>query len=258
MDEIEFRKRVYANPREIGQDILHAASNNPALQKILDEALLMEREVSALVNNVPVPEGLAERLLALATTANSPVTQGREASKPSSTNFFQYYAMAASLLLALGIGAIVTLGGGPSQTEVAFGSEVIQHLYHEVNRINSINDGSDLSIVAMPTVIEAMAQADSQFNDEEFLRSMPVHFARPCVVLPAFHSAHLMLEGSRGAVNVIVINNSPVTTEFSIHDDRFQGVVVPMSDGNLILIGEQEENLDELKSMFAQNVGWAI
>lgn len=254
MDEIEFRKRVYANPQEISQEILHAASTNPAYQKILDETLLLEQQVSALVNNVPVPEGLAERLLAITSTT----AEGREASKPSSTSFFQYYAMAASLLLAVGIGAVVTMGGGPSQTEIAFGSEVIQHLYHEVNRINAINDGSDMSIVAMPVVIEAMAQADSQFNDEAFLRSTPVHFARPCIVLPAFHSAHLMLEGSRGAVNVIVINNSPVATEFSIQDDRFHGVVVPMTEGNLILIGEQDENLDELKSMFAQNVGWAI
>jgi len=67
-----------------------------------------------------------------------------------------------------------------------------------------------------------------------------------------------MLQGSTGAINVIVINNSPVTNEFSIKDDRFSGIVIPMGDGNLILIGEKNENLDQYKSMFSQNIEWVI
>lgn len=152
----------------------------------------------------------------------------------------------------------VTLCGGPYPAEIAFGSEVIQHLYHEVNEINSINDDTELSTVSVPVVVEVMAQADTQFNEEKFLSAMPVRFAKPCVVLPEFQSAHLMLHGNHGAVSVIVINNEPVTTEYSIRDGRFQGVVVPMSKGNLILIGEQDENVDSIKSLFAQNVSWSI
>lgn len=258
MDEIEFRKRIFVNPRILDQDILDAAKANPACQKILDETLLLEREISKLTRNVSVPADLAERLLAIPVSTGARGAEDRETNKTSSTNFFQYFAMAASLLLAIGIGAMVTLDGEPSSAEIAFGNEVIQHLYMEVNEINAINDGTELSTVGVPAVVEVMAQANSQINDEEFIRAMQVRYVNPCVVIPAFQSAHLMVHGSRGAVNVIIINNSPVSTEYSIRDDRFQGVVVPINKGNLILIGEQEENLDELKSLFAQNVSWAI
>ena len=37
MDEIEFRKRVYANPQTPDQEVLDAAGNNPDYQKILDQ-----------------------------------------------------------------------------------------------------------------------------------------------------------------------------------------------------------------------------
>lgn len=257
MDELDFRKRVYTNPGELDREILDAASANPAFQKIIDETLQLERDIVALTNSVSASDALADRLLNIPASANS-VTAGREASKPSSNNFFQYYAVAASLLLALGIGAVITLGGGPSPSEIAFGSDVIRHLYHEVNEIDAINDGTYLATATMPNVVDVMAQAGTQFNDEEFLQAMPVRFAKICVVLPDFDGAHLMIEGNRGAVNVILINNSPVTSEYSIQDDRFRGMIVPMEGGNMILIGEQDENLEDLKTMFAQNVGRAI
>jgi len=255
MNEQDFRKRVYANPSDLDQEILDAANSNPALQKILEEILEFNTEVSTAINAVPIPVDLAERLLSIPANADINLT---EASKPASNNFFQYYALAASLLLALGIGVVINSGSNPSAAEVVFGNEVINHLYHEVNEINAINSGSDVSEIAMPAVIEVMASADTQFNDEEFLQSTAVKFAKPCVVLPEYHSAHLMIEGSSGTVNIIVIDNSPVTNEYSIKDDRFAGVVIPMDDGNLILIGEKNENLDQYKSMLSQNIEWII
>jgi len=253
MDELIFRKRVYANPNSIDQDLVDAVRANPALQKILDEVLAFDGEVAAVANAVAIPPGLQDRLTAIPESAAATA-----ASKPSSNNFFQYYALAASLIFAVGIGVIVTFGDAPSTNEVVFGNEVIQHLYHEMNEIDAIHDGSSRSAVSMPALKEVMALADTQFNDEQFLQTMPVRFAKPCEVLPSYHSAHLMLQGSNGAINVIVINNSPVANEYSIRDDRFSGVVIPMGNGNLILIGEKNENLDRYKTMFAQNVEWVI
>lgn len=37
MDKIEFSQRVFANPQDVDQEILDAARDNPAYQKILDE-----------------------------------------------------------------------------------------------------------------------------------------------------------------------------------------------------------------------------
>jgi hypothetical protein len=76
--------------------------------------------------------------------------------------------------------------------------------------------------------------------------------------VPAYQSAHLIFEGIQGAVSVIVINNSPVSVEYSFHDDRFNGIVVPMGEGNMVLVGERNEDLEQYKTLFADNIDWVI
>ena len=78
--------------------------------------------------------------------------------------------------------------------------------------------------------------------------------AKPCEILPVYESAHLVLEGSQGAVAMIVISNSPVDVEFSIRDEGFIGIIVPMDQGNMILLGEKDKDLYQFTSMFSENV----
>jgi len=59
-------------------------------------------------------------------------------------------------------------------------------------------------------------------------------------------------------VSVIVINNSPVSVEYSFHDDRFNGIVVPMGEGNMVLVGERNEDLEQYKTLFADSIDWVI
>ena len=67
-----------------------------------------------------------------------------------------------------------------------------------------------------------------------------------------------MLEGSQGAVTMIVINTSPVDVEFSIRAERFIGIIVPMDQGNMVLVGEKDKDLYQFTSMLSENVEWVI
>ena len=67
-----------------------------------------------------------------------------------------------------------------------------------------------------------------------------------------------MLEGSQGVVTMIVISNSPVDVKISIRDERFIGIIVPMDQGNMILVGEKDKDLYQFASMFSENVEWVI
>ena len=82
--------------------------------------------------------------------------------------------------------------------------------------------------------------------------------AKPCEILTAYENAHLMLEGSQGAVTMIVINTSPVDVEFSILAERFIGIIVPMDQGNMVLVGEKDKDLYQFASMLSENVEWVI
>ena len=103
-----------------------------------------------------------------------------------------------------------------------------------------------------------MANAGTRLVSYDPSQGFDVRSAKPCEILPAYESAHLALEGRQGAVSVIVINNSPVDVEFSIRAERFIGIIVPMGQGNMVLVGEKDKDLYQFTSMLSENVEWVI
>lgn len=118
MDEIEFRKRVYANPVAPEQELLDAARDNPDYQKILDQTQAMDQQLDALVKDIAVPDGLRSKLLEIpAQSAEATGKPGSIAETPAANaSFFNYYAVAASLLLVLGITFTIGSSDVPSAT----------------------------------------------------------------------------------------------------------------------------------------------
>ena len=81
-------------------------------------------------------------------------------------------------------------------------------------------------------VAKPMTGVGTRLVSNSFITKTPVRFAKPCIIIPAYDSAHLMIKGSEGALSFFVING-----------DRFNGIVVPMSNGNIILVGAANEDL---------------
>ena len=252
MDEIEFRKRVYANPNELDQETQDAARDNPVFQEILKQTRELELGLDSVMNEAPAPAELKEKLMAIPASAASV----NKVSVINSTRqaLFQYYAIAASLLLAVGVTFSLSVDNRLSSADVAFGNEILAHLYEDSEEIDDINSGLFDEIVAMPAVNESMANTGTRLVSNTSLQSMAIRSAKPCEILPAYYSAHLLVDGTQGAVSIIVINNSPVRGEYSIHDDRFSGIVIPMGDGNMILVGEKNESLNRYKVLFSESV----
>jgi Protein of unknown function (DUF3379) len=264
MDELEFRKRVYANPRDLDEQLLEAARANPVYQKILDETLAFEDSLGSLLADSETPQGLQAQLLSIPEQGEPDYETAKAASSNVSPirarkqNFFQYYAVAASLALAVGIVFSISFNGGPSSADIVFGDDLLAHLHHDIEEIDDITNGVAYTALDLNEINTSMANAGTRLVSFDNTSEFAVRSAKPCEILPAYQSAHLVLEGSAGAVSVIVINNSPVDFEFSIRDDRFTGIVLPMEKGNMILVGERNENLEQYASMFSQSVEWVI
>lgn len=263
MNELDFRKRVYIDPQAADQEILDSAASDPDLQNILDQSQKMDEDMRGIMNAVEIPAGLKEKLLAIPETEHAASTPNDTlkalSEKPAAnSSVFQYFAIAASLMLAVGVTFSLTYNPGPSAAELAFGNDVISHLYMESAEIEAINSGLALNSVGMPMIRDAMTGVGTQLVSNSFISATPVRFAKPCIIIPAYDSAHLMIEGSEGAVSVFVINNSPVSIEYKINDNRFNGIVVPMDNGNMILVGEAGEDLGQYKDLFSENIEWVI
>lgn len=255
MDEIEFRRRVYANPNEPDQETLDAASANPAFLQILQQTQVLEQGLNSALNDVAAPADLQAKLMAIADADQTNTVVTEITAKSSKVqNFFQYYAMAACLLLAVGVTFSLNLNTRSSSAELAFGDAILAHLYEDSEEINAISSGLFDDVVSIPVVNASMADTGIRLLNSESMRSVAIRSAKPCEILPAFYSAHLLVNGTQGAVSIIVINNSPVSAEYSIRDSRFNGIVIPMEGGNMILVGEKNENLDQYKALFTESV----
>lgn len=263
MNEIEFRKKLYSDPLSTDRKTEAGANLSQEQEDIVKQTQDMELQMQEILHSVDVPSGLKDKLLAIpaeadkenATTASLAEVAERPAANAS---YFNYFAIAASLVLALGVTFSLTYNTGPSAAEIAFGDNVIEHLYEELTAIDAINNGLSAGNVGMPMIQSAMAGVGTTLVSNEFMASMPVHFAKPCNLIPAYDSAHLIIQGEQGAVSFFVINNSPVSVEYPIQDERFNGVVIPTERGNIILVGERSEDLGEYKNLFTENVSLAI
>lgn len=260
MNELDFRTRLYADPQEADQELLDAAAGDPVLQKILDQTRELDTEVAALMNNVAVPAGLADKLMAIPATASTDSENLEElAAKPAANNnFFQYYAVAASMLLAVGIIFSLTFNSGPTSAELAVADDILRHLYMDAYELEDVSTNQIATIFGMHALNSIMAESGARLISNGFLQDLPIRSAKPCEIVPSFDSAHLIFLGTQGAVSVIVINNSPVSVEYKFSDDRFSGIVLPTAEGNMVLVGESGEDLEQYKSLFSENIDWVI
>lgn len=259
MDELEFRKRVYSDPDQLDQEVLAAAAADPDLNHILEQTRDLNKRLQDATGGDSAPDGLRARLLAIPDgTADERGDDELAARRTQNRRLVRYYAIAACLLLAVGLGIALPFNRGPSAAEMAFGNEVIEHIYHESAELDAIAAGTLRADIAMPQISEVLANSGSRFSNTGFLQDIPVRYANPCEIATPFKSSHLILESGAGAVNVITINNSPVSQEFSIGDDRFSGLVIPMRGGNLVLITEKTQDPGAYRSMFESNVEWVI
>jgi hypothetical protein len=261
MNELDFRTRLYTDPQAADQELLDAAAGDPVLQKILDQTRELDTEVAALLSSVTIPAGLADELMAIPATASTDSQNLEElAAKPAANNnFFQYYAVAASLLLALGITFSVTFNSSsPTGAELAVGDDILQHLYMDAYELEGVSSNQITTAFGMPALNSIMAESGTRLVSNEFLQELPILSAKPCKIVPSFDSAHLIFSGTQGAVSVIVINNSPVSGEYKFSDDRFSGLVLPRGEGNMVLVGESGEDLEQYKDLFAENIDWVI
>tara|TARA_R100001377_G_scaffold41153_1_gene23121 strand:- start:1030 stop:1776 length:747 start_codon:yes stop_codon:yes gene_type:complete len=248
MDDLEFRRNAFADPQNQDPEFLAAARSSPERTALLQQLQALDARVSAAAQSIAVPSELKARLMAREElAANDAIV----ASKPKTT---RYIAVAASLVVALGL--ILSPGlitARPSASDLKFHDEVIGHVYREVARYDTKRE--DASLAQINSVLK---EAGGHLRNEERIKQMHIKFANGCNIASNSKGAHIVLDGEKGSVSVMVVHNSPVTTTFDVNDSRFAGKIIPFGEGNLIIVGEKDEPLDKYQAMISDAFEWSI
>ena len=238
MDDLEFRTRAFSNPLDEQEDFKAAADASPERRQLLRELNELEQNLQLTLTSVDIPAGLQRKLK----------QHARPASASRSRRFF---ALAASLVVAAGLALNLFLQPGLSAQDLALHDELVEHLHQEAPDYDSSGD------ISWSQVESILAAAGTSLKTSDELASMHMIFARLCGV-GGSRSAHLVTRGEHGPVSIIFIRTTPVSRNVELRDERFQGRIIPVNEGNMALIGEKNEPLGRYEKLLRDNIEWSI
>jgi len=223
MDDLSFRKMVYADPFTNNSEVINAAKKDPKKQAFWNELKAMERELKAAMD-IPVPDNLAERLI---------LRQSISEYKKEHKKRPWYLALAASAVLAsiLSVG-ILTSG------EDSFTKDVYAHVGHV-----------DEELMKSPaTNIHEMNSKLASFNGRINGEIGEVLSANYCY-LDKIRSLHMIIRGKHGLTSLFVVPESigeSMSSSFS--NGIFEGASFLLESAKIIVIGENKSDVEQIEA----------
>jgi hypothetical protein len=245
MNDQQFHERLLANPEDNTSDFLAALHDRPDREALRAEVRGFEQQLRHELLAVSAPPELRQKLLD--PVALEAAGHGSRWFAAANADSFMRRALpvAACLLVALGI---VWFNGLRSNAQLE--QEIFDHVYREAAFLER---DQVLALTQVNSLMGAIVGASFEPGAE--MDQLEVTYADDCWI--ARHiSFHLIMKGKKGAVSVMMIPNSPVSSEFGIGDERFQGLVTPTSGGNLVVIGEKQEAIREYQDLLSHNLHW--
>jgi len=230
MDELEFRRRIMSDPKERDSDIIDAMRTNDSNSKFADDILDLDNHIAKAMN-VEVPEDLADRIL-----FNQSSRSQTNVIKPSFIK--RSMAMAASVAFVVGLlvgqinwgNVLVT----PAQASLA--TTAIEHVIAEKPFVDHLDER-----VNTQQINAKMAPFTHQLS-EQF--PFHVYYLNHCGFGEA-NALHMVFQGEHGKVTLF-ITNIPSTDVEDFQKAGMEGVIEPMGNASMVIVGEKGENVTNI------------
>jgi hypothetical protein len=223
MNCLEFRRAIGAQPRQLDAE---ARRHRDECLRCADAHARALRFEAALDRGlaVPVPQGLADRILLGQTTLSRRQASGRRA---------LVWRIAAGILLAVGVAGVGWLALAPRPSLAAI---TIEHLSHEPMALTARER------VPPAKVRDAFARfgiaLEHSPGDVHYLALCPIHGRR---------SLHLVLQKPDGAVTVMFVPGAEATRR-DFADARVLGRELPLAGGALVMLAADRSDFDAIEA----------
>ncbi|WP_088332005.1 DUF3379 domain-containing protein [Lacimicrobium sp. SS2-24] len=222
MDDLEFRRTIYADPNCDSKALRDAAANDPAKQQFWEEMKQLDKELLQTAR-VPLPDGLAQRLM---------LKQSMQAHKQQQRRRRWHLSIAASVIVLFSVS--LTLW---QKQDVDLSQHALAHVYHDANALQVDEN------VPLEQINAKLASFGGQFTDD----IGKVYYANFCD-FNRVKSLHMVIEGEHGKVTVFVIpHKDNQTLEARFNDRQYQGRGMALQQANLILVGEDQQSLQKVQ-----------
>lgn len=232
MDELELRRRCYAEPNDPSPEFRAALAEDPRARQLAENMRRFDRNLEAALKQAPVPDGLAGRIL---------LRTGFERRRRRHRRQLGYLALAASVVLAVAL-TLLPLGGPRD-----FPSLALAHVYGEMDHLEE-----------RTAVGEQQLRAMLQRVGGELTASIEgLRFAGLCPS-PRGTALHLVVDGEMGPVTILYVPGAKLDGgEKLFGDQRFVGLARAQAQGgSLAVIGHPGEPLEQVAARLQQRIRW--
>lgn len=223
MDELEFRRRVVADPDTTDPDTIAAAKADPAKRDFLAQQKRLNQQLASAVQ-VDVPEDLAHKLIWH--------QSAREFAKQRRRNRW-HIALAASVAFMVGIGFTLW-----SQKPLSLESQALAHMRHAQTERELASH-----TVSLDEVNAKLAGFGALFTGN----IGTVEVANYCH-LGTLRSVHLIVSTNTGDISVFIIPPSGDTERqtFEFANDQYHGQGMQLASARIMVVGERQSDVQTI------------
>ncbi|WP_038176998.1 DUF3379 domain-containing protein [Vibrio pacinii] len=240
MDELEFRRRIMSDPKCRDQHITAAIKANDKNSQFADEICELDKKIAKAMT-VDVPDDLADRILFNQTSSI------KDDDKVVRPNFARKaMAMAASVAFVAGL-LVGQLNWGnvviaPAQASLV--NTAIKHVIDEQPFVDKLDE----------QVPSSQINAKMVPFEHQLAENFPYHvyYLNHCGFGQS-NALHMVFQGEKGKVTLFLTGIATDKT-VDFNEQGMSGVVEPMGNNSLILVGEEGENV----AIIAQNLSTII
>lgn len=231
MDELEFRRRIYANPDDTDDALIEAAKQDMKQACFWNDIKTLDKQIEKAVD-VPIPEDLANKLI---------WQQSMQDFARHKRRSRWYIALAASVAFVCGLS--FTLWQHPANVDVE--AAALAHMrYAEI----------EMSHSAEPVNMQLVNAKLAQFGATLTADIGHIHSANYCH-LDKLQSLHLIVDTPQGKMSVFILpqdKNTPVPDRFS--DQDYHGQSFAARRANVMIVGHRGEDLSDMTNTIKQRL----
>ncbi|WP_107852505.1 DUF3379 domain-containing protein [Oceanimonas marisflavi] len=242
MDDLEFRRRAYADPDDKSPDFLAASAINPGNRQFLDEMKAFNRKLNRALEE-PVPAALPDKLM-LSHLLRQP--DNRELSG------WRSLAVAASVAFALGFATrFVTFSPQAVAEPPPVGQVAMNHVLREMPFTHYVDEA-----VTLETVNAKLRPYGTRLQDMADIGR--VYYVNHCMFAGG-PAAHLVIQGKRNRVHVFLVPmERALQLQNRFAEANLHGEVMPMSYNRLVVVSDRSEDIHHVAEKVKASLEKAI
>lgn len=155
-----------------------------------------------------------------------------------------WFSVAATVALAVFIG--FRFGADNSTGYISLADEVLAHVTHEPAALR-VTDKK----VSDDQLQKVMSASTADMDHSPGL----ITFAETCPI-SGYDVPHLVIQGEYGPITIMLLPNEKISAAISLNDENSHGVILPVGDGSIAIVGSRDEKLEDVQKKILQSVTW--